>query len=141
MRTLVGEGIGAFIVVGHEHPLVGLEVFSCWGSPWSVLYGILSLLESLWIMRSMESKLFSYIHDAWVASKHWLVPSACNNPLAFTPSPYEGVSLLRASAPWRSHLRLPITSDKCYGSWRSRKLPSTSIVAVHHVVEVKHRST
>ena len=27
MRTLVGEGIGAFIVVGHEHPLVGLEVF------------------------------------------------------------------------------------------------------------------
>ena len=28
MRTLVGEGIGAFIVVGPEHPLVGLEVFS-----------------------------------------------------------------------------------------------------------------
>ena len=28
MRTLAGEGIGAFIVVGHEHPLVGLEVFS-----------------------------------------------------------------------------------------------------------------
>ena len=28
MCTLVGEGIGAFIVVGHEHPLVGLEVFS-----------------------------------------------------------------------------------------------------------------
>ena len=28
MRTLVGEGIGTFIVVGHEHPLVGLEVFS-----------------------------------------------------------------------------------------------------------------
>ena len=27
MRTLVGEGIGAFIVIGHEHPLVGLEVF------------------------------------------------------------------------------------------------------------------
>ena len=27
MCTLVGEGIGAFIVVGHEHPLVGLEVF------------------------------------------------------------------------------------------------------------------
>ena len=27
MRTLVGEGIGAFIVVGHEHSLVGLEVF------------------------------------------------------------------------------------------------------------------
>ena len=28
MRTLVGESIGAFIVVGREHPLVGLEVFS-----------------------------------------------------------------------------------------------------------------
>ena len=28
MRTLVGEGIGTFIVVGHEHPIVGLEVFS-----------------------------------------------------------------------------------------------------------------
>ena len=28
MRTLVGEGIGAFIVVGHEHLLDGLEVFS-----------------------------------------------------------------------------------------------------------------
>ena len=27
MRTLVGEGIGAFIVVGREQPLVGLEVF------------------------------------------------------------------------------------------------------------------
>ena len=27
MRTLVGEGVGAFIVVGHEHSLVGLEVF------------------------------------------------------------------------------------------------------------------
>ena len=28
MHTLVGEGIGAFIVVGHEHSLIGLEVFS-----------------------------------------------------------------------------------------------------------------
>ena len=28
MRTLVGEGIGVFIVVGREHPLVRLEVFS-----------------------------------------------------------------------------------------------------------------
>ena len=27
MRTLVGEDIGAFIAVGREHPLVGLEVF------------------------------------------------------------------------------------------------------------------
>ena len=28
MCTLVGEGIEAFIVVGREHRLVGLEVFS-----------------------------------------------------------------------------------------------------------------
>ena len=28
MRTLVGENIRAFIVVGHEHPLVGLKEFS-----------------------------------------------------------------------------------------------------------------
>ena len=28
MHILVGEGIEAFIVVGREHPLVGLEVFS-----------------------------------------------------------------------------------------------------------------
>ena len=28
MCTLVGGGIGAFIVVGYEHLLVGLEVFS-----------------------------------------------------------------------------------------------------------------
>ena len=28
MRTLVGEGIGAFIIVGYEHLLVGLEIFS-----------------------------------------------------------------------------------------------------------------
>ena len=28
MHTLVGVGIGAFIVVGHEHLLVGLKVFS-----------------------------------------------------------------------------------------------------------------
>ena len=43
MRTLVGERIGAFIVVGHEHSLVELEVFSFWESPWSVIYRILSL--------------------------------------------------------------------------------------------------
>ena len=43
MRTLVGEGIGAFIVVGHEHSLVGLEVFSFWEPPWSVIYEIPSL--------------------------------------------------------------------------------------------------
>ena len=43
MRTLVGEGIEAFILVGCEYPLVGLEVFSFREPPWSVIYGILSL--------------------------------------------------------------------------------------------------
>ena len=43
MHTLVGKGIRAFIVVGHEHSLVGLEVFSFWERPWSMIYGILSL--------------------------------------------------------------------------------------------------
>ena len=43
MRTLVREGIGAFIVVGYEHSLVGLEVFSFWEPPWCVIYRILSL--------------------------------------------------------------------------------------------------
>ena len=43
MRTLVGEGIWAFIVVGYEHSLVGLEVFSFWEPPRRVIYGILSL--------------------------------------------------------------------------------------------------
>ena len=30
MRTLVCKGIGFFIVVGYEYPLIGLEVFSFW---------------------------------------------------------------------------------------------------------------
>ena len=41
--TLACEGIGVFIVVGYEYPLVGLEVFSFQEAPWSVIYGILSL--------------------------------------------------------------------------------------------------
>ena len=43
MRILVCEDIEAFIVVGHEHSLVGLEVFSFWESSWSMIYEILSL--------------------------------------------------------------------------------------------------
>ena len=43
MRTLVGKSIGVFIVVGHDHSLIGLEVFSFWEPPWSVIYRILSL--------------------------------------------------------------------------------------------------
>ena len=43
MCTLIDEGIEAFIVVGHEHSLVELEVFSFWEPPWSVIYRIISL--------------------------------------------------------------------------------------------------
>ena len=43
MRTLVGECIGAFIVVGQENSLFGSEVFSFWEPPWRVIYEILSL--------------------------------------------------------------------------------------------------
>ena len=80
-----------------------------------VLYGILSLWESLWILRSVESKLFPYIHDTWVASKYWLVPSACNDSPVFTllaswgRQPNEGVSLMKVSA-LGCPSRLPITS-------------------------------
>ena len=54
--------------------------------------------------------------------------------------------LMKASNLWRrqplgSPLRLPIANDECYGSWRTWKLPSASIVAVAHVVKVKRRST
>ena len=43
MRTLVGEGIGVFIVVERWRLLVGLEVFSFLESLWGVFYGIISL--------------------------------------------------------------------------------------------------
>ena len=86
----------------------------------------------------MESKLFPYIHDTWVASKHWSVPSACNDPPGF-----HSVSLMRALAQWgcQSHegvnLRVPfeasrhlLSYDEYYGSWRTRKMPLAFIVAV-----------
>ena len=52
---------------------------------------------SPWILRSVESKLFPYIRNTWVASNHWSVLSAFNAPVALTPSArgrqsHEGVS-------------------------------------------------
>ena len=94
-------------------------------------------------MRSVKSKLFPYIHDTWVASNHWSLPSACNAPSALIPSapwrrqPYEGegVSLMRASPYERVSLRAPyevfrhfLFSDKYYENWRIWKMLSTHVV-------------
>ena len=89
--------------------------------------------ESLWILRSVESKLFPYIYDMWVASKHWSVPSARNAPSALTPSapwgrqPYEGVTLKVPCEVFRHFL----FSDEYYGNRRIRKTPSTHVAVVN----------
>ena len=132
MRTLVGEGIRAFIVVEYEHSLVRLKVFSFWETPWSVIYGILSLWESLWIRWSVRSKLF---HDTWVASKYLIhVVSLYQSFSASLVSswnrqPTEGVSLSKTSAFWEPY-------KASHGQWRAdgsladAKFPSTSTVIV-----------
>ena len=133
MRTLVGEDIGAFIVVERWHLLVGLEVFSVKKSLRGAFYGILSLWESPWILRSVESKLFPYIRDTWVASNHWSVSSAFNAPPALTPSApwghqsHEGVSL---RVPFEASRRF-LSYDEYYGNWRTRNMPSTRIIVVN----------
>ena len=133
MRILVGEGIVAFIVVERWHLLVGLEVFSFLESIRGVFYGILSLWESLWILRSVESKLFPYTRDTWVASNHWSVPLARNAPSVLTPSApwgrqsHEGVSL---RVPYEASCRF-LFFDEYYGNWRTRNMSSTRIVVVN----------
>ena len=111
MRTLVSEGIGAFIVVGHEHSLVGLEVFSFWEPPWSMIYGILSLWESLWIRWNMGSKLF---HDAWVASKYLI------NAVNLKRSSSSNLVISWRCQPFGSSLRLLMANDKQMGAWLTR---------------------
>ena len=140
MRTLVGEGIGAFIVVKRWHLLMGLEVLSFLESLRSAFYGILSLWESSWILRSVESKLFPYIRDTWVASNHWSVPSAFNAPPALTLSApwgrqsHEGVSLrvpfklLVASFPMMNIMETDGPEICC----QSVSSSSTYVVAVKH---------
>ena len=106
MRTLVGEDIRAFIVVGYEHSLVGLEVFSFWEPPWSVIYGILSLWEFLWIRWSVGSKLF---HDTWVASKYLIHAVSLYQSFkaslvsSWNRQPTEGASLSKTSAFWEPY--------------------------------------
>ena len=51
-----------------------------------VFYVILSLQESLWVLPNVESKLFPYIHDTWVASNPLSGSSAYTAPSALTPS-------------------------------------------------------
>ena len=132
MRTLVREGIGAFIVVGYEHSLVGLEVFSFWEHPWCVIYRILSLWESLWIWWSVGSKLF---HDTWVASKYLI--HAVSLYQSFSASlvsswnrqPTKGVILSETSAFWESY-------KASHGQWRvdgslaDVEFPSTCTITV-----------
>ena len=111
MRTLVGEGIGAFIVVGHEHSLVGSEIFSFWEPPWSVIYRILSLWESLYIRWSVRSKLF---HDAWVANKYLI------NAVNLKQSSSSNLVISWRCQPFGSSLRLPMANDEQMGAWLTR---------------------
>ena len=89
--------------------------------------------ESPWILRRVESKLFPYIHDTWVVSSHWSVPSAFNAPPALTPSAlwgrqsHEGVSL---RVPYEASRRF-YSFDEYYGNWWTQKMRSTRIVVVN----------
>ena len=132
MRTLVGEGIGAFIIVGHEHSLVGLEVFSFWEPPWSVIYGILSIWESLWIRWSMGSKLF---HDAWVTRKYLINAISLETILKL-----QSRHFMKASTYWRRQPLRNVTFQELFkaihgqqrtdGSLANGTFPSASTVAV-----------
>ena len=135
MPTLVGEGIGSFIVVGYEYSLVGLEVFSFWEPPWSVIYGILSLWESLWIRWSVGSKL---LHDTWVASKHLIYAvslyQSFNASLvsSWNRHPSEGVSLLKPSAFWEPLKGFSwIVTSEWKLSWRG--VPVSQHRHLHHM--------
>ena len=56
------------------------------------------------------------LYTRYVGGKQTLiVPSACNDSPAFTPSPHEGVNLMKAS-PLGSLSRLPIAYDEYYGN-------------------------
>ena len=132
MRTLVGEGIGAFIVVGHEHSLVRLEVFSFWERPWSVIYEILSLLESLWIRWSVRSKLF---HDAWVTRKYLINAISLETILKL-----QSRHFMKASTYWRRQPLRNVTFRELFkaihgqqrtdGSLANGTFPSAGTVAV-----------
>ena len=132
MRTLVDKGIGAFIVVGHEHSLVGLEVFSFWEPPWSVIYGILSLWESIWIWWSVGSKLFL---NAWVTRKYLINVINLEKILQL-----QSRHFMKASAYWRRQPLRNVTFRELFkashgqqrtnGSLADGTFPLASTVAV-----------
>ena len=118
MRTLVDESIGAFIVVGHEHSLVGLEVFSFWEPPW--------------IRWSVGRKLF---HDAWVTRKYLI--NVVNLEMILE---LQSRHFMKASAYWRRQPLRNVTFRELFkafhgqqrtdGSLADRTFPSASTVAV-----------
>ena len=94
-------------------------------------------------MRSVKSKLFPYIHDTWVASQHWSVPSTYNDHPAFTLSTswgrqsHEGVSL---KVPWR----LPVNSFPTTNIMETDKHDKCRQLALSlssHVVDVERHLT
>ena len=125
MGTLVCDVIGAFIVVGQEYSLLWLEVFSFWEPPWSVIYEILSLWESLWIWWSVGGKLF---YDTWVASKYLI------NAVSLKRSSSSNLVISWRCQPFGSSLRLPMANDEQMGAWLTRHsrqpvpLPSPYVV-------------
>ena len=136
MYMLVGEGIGAFIVVGYEHPLVGLKVFSFQEPLWSIIYGILSLWESLWIRWSVGSKKF---RNTWVASKYLVHAVSLYHSFSASFVSSWTVSLPKASASWNCrHFGSTIMHLMARGEWMEawptrsscQQLPSVSL----HVV-------
>ena len=136
MRTLVGEGIGAFIVVGYEHPLVGLEVFSFRESSWSVIYGIISLWESLWIRWSVGSKQF---RNTWVASKYLVHTVNLYHSLSASFVSSWTVSLLKASALWNrrpfgSTIMHLMARGKWMEAWLTRSSRQPAPLVSFHVV-------
>ena len=72
MRTLVGEGIVAFIIVGREHPLVGLEVFFLLGI---FLRRILQdpLLMGIPLDSAKRGEKVIYLYTRYVGGKQTLV--------------------------------------------------------------------
>ena len=66
--------------------LLDQKSFPFWNLFGGIFYGILSLQESLWILLNMESKLFLYICDTWVASNFSSGSSAYTTPSVLTPS-------------------------------------------------------
>ena len=98
MRTLVGEGIRAFIVIRREHPLVGLKVFSFrnlleayftgsfpYGNPFGFCEAWRASYFLIYTIRGWQANIDQYRQFVMI--------------LQLSPrQPHKGVSLMRASA-------------------------------------------